>query len=166
MKWLKENSVIKPHPGVDRKQMIDDLQEKFQFQGMKGGVVGIDPKLRKRQQLEELMNKAPVTRKTKQTFVLPDYAAEYYAERYGKTLDPSSLNKYAPSEAGLSTVDEQNAELEDLFSDVVKEIEERQSYLTEISKIGKSKDIEARVKNEIVERIAELQKIREMQRKA
>eukprot|EP00343_Euplotes_focardii_P004351 CAMPEP_0205813006 /NCGR_PEP_ID=MMETSP0205-20121125/17639_1 /ASSEMBLY_ACC=CAM_ASM_000278 /TAXON_ID=36767 /ORGANISM="Euplotes focardii, Strain TN1" /LENGTH=197 /DNA_ID=CAMNT_0053094611 /DNA_START=108 /DNA_END=698 /DNA_ORIENTATION=- len=153
------NRVVKPMPGVDRKQMIDDLQDKFQFQGMKGGIVGIDPKLRKRQQLEELMRKAPVTRKTKQQFIMPDYAADYYSEKYGKVLDPNSLEKYAPSEGGFSTADVQNAELEDLFNDVVKEIEDRQKYLKDLSKLGDNKDIEERTKNEIIERIAELQKI-------
>ena len=42
-----DNKVLKPHPGRDRKQMIDDLQERFEFQGMKDGVIGIDPKIRK-----------------------------------------------------------------------------------------------------------------------
>ena len=163
---LKQNKVPKPRPGVDRKRMIDDLQDKFQFQGMKDAVVGIDPKIRKRQQLEEMMKNAPVSRKTRQTFIIPDYAAEHYAERYGKAFDPKSIDKYAPSEAGFSTVDEQNAELEDLFNQVVEEIEERQKYLADLSKMGNSKDIEKRVKNEIVERIADLQKIREMQRKS
>ncbi|CAI2377382.1 unnamed protein product [Moneuplotes crassus] len=161
----KGKGVVKPRPGVDRKRMIDDLQDKFQFQGMKGAVVGVDPKIRKKQQLEEMMRQAPVTKSTRSGFIVPDYAAEYYAERYGKTLDPSSLKRQAPSEAGYSTVDEQYQELEDLFSDVVKEIEERQDYLKEITKLGGSKDIEERTKREIVERIAELQKIRTMQKK-
>ena len=61
--------------------------------------------------------------------------------------------------------DEQDQELEDLFDSVVEEIEERQQYLDEVIAIGGRKDIEQRVKNEIVERIAELQKIREIQNK-
>jgi len=161
----KENKNIKPKPGVNRKRMIDDLQDRFQFQGMKDAVVGIDPKIRERQQLEELMKNAPVTRKTKQSFMVPDYAAKYYSEKYGKAFDPHSLDKLTPSEAGYSTVDEQNAELEDLFTQVVEEVEERQKHLNDISKLGNNKDIEKRVKDEIVERIADLQKIREMQRK-
>lgn len=40
------------------------------------------------------------------------------------------------SDAGYSTVDEQNAELEQLFDDVVKEIEDRQKYLEELSSMG------------------------------
>lgn len=159
------NRVVKPHPGMDRKRMIDDLQDKFQFQGMKDAVVGVDPKLRKKQQLEEMMRDAPVTKSTRSGFIMPEYAAEYYAERYGKTLDPNSLKKQTPSEAGFSTADEQYLELEGIFDDVVREIEERQNYLKEITKIGRSKDIEDRTKREIVERIAELQKIRAMQKK-
>ena len=133
----KDNKVIKPKPGVDRKRMIDDLQERFQFQGMKDAVIGIDPKIRKRQQLEELIQKAPVSRKTKPSFKIPDYAAKYYEDKYGKALDPKSLEKYEPSEAGLSTVDQQNAELEEIFDQVVDEINERQKHLREISKLGK-----------------------------
>ena len=63
-------------------------------------------------------------------------------------------------------ITQQDDELEDLFESVVEEIEERQNYLEKIQGIGgKTKDIEERLKNEIVDRIAELQRIREIQRK-
>ena len=110
------------------------------------------------------MKDKPVARKTKKKFILPKYANDYYMQKYGKALDPKTLA--APSEAGFSTVDEQNAELEGIFNDVVREIEERQKHLDDMGKLGHNKEVENRVKNEIVERIADLQKIREMQRKA
>jgi len=55
----------------------------------------------------------------------------------------------------------QDAELEDLFSSVVEEIEERQEHL---EKMGDDCDkaTAARIKGEICSRIAELQKIREL----
>ena len=45
---------------------------------------------------------------------------------------------------------------------MVEEIEERQEYLDKVIEVGGRKDIEQRLKNEIVERVAELQKIREL----
>lgn len=62
-----------------------------------------------------------------------------------------------------TTKEEQDEELEELFDSIVDEIEERQEYLEHIMAAGGKKDIEARTKNEIVERIGELQKIRELQ---
>lgn len=64
-----------------------------------------------------------------------------------------------------ATKEEQDEELEDLFDSVVEEIEERQEYLDKIQEVGagaSSKEIEGRIKAEIVERIGELQKIREL----
>lgn len=62
-----------------------------------------------------------------------------------------------------ATKEEQDEELEDLFDSVVDEIEERQEYLDRINEsVGSNKEIENRIKGEIVERIGELQKIREL----
>lgn len=59
---------------------------------------------------------------------------------------------------------QQDAELEDLFESVVEEIEERQEYL---EKMGTDCDkaTQSRIKGEIVARIGELQRIRELQSK-
>ena len=64
------------------------------------------------------------------------------------------------------TKEEQDDELEDLFDSVVDEIEERQEYLDTLQEGVGKKDIEARIKNEIVSRIGELQKIRELQNRS
>ena len=56
----------------------------------------------------------------------------------------------------------QDAELEDLFDSVVEEIEERQQHLEDLGD-GIDRNIETRVKNEIVDRIGELQRIRNLQ---
>ena len=50
-----------------------------------------------------------------------------------------------------------------MFESVVEEIEERQEYLESVMECGGNKEVEARVKGEIVARIGELQKIRELQ---
>jgi hypothetical protein len=54
--------------------------------------------------------------------------------------------------------------LEDLFESIIEEIEERQEF---IEKMGPDCDkaTQARIKNEITSRIAELQRIRELQSK-
>ncbi len=59
----------------------------------------------------------------------------------------------------------QDAELDDLFESVIEEIEERQEF---IEKMGADCDkaTQTRIKNEICERIAELQRIRDLQSKA
>ena len=45
------------------------------------------------------------------------------------------------------------------------EIEERQQFLEEMTKNGTNKEVESRMKKEIVDRIGELQKIKELQNK-
>lgn len=59
------------------------------------------------------------------------------------------------------------AELNGLFDAVCEEIEERQNYLEEIDALGIADDAEmkktrARIKKEITERVAELQKINKL----
>ena len=58
---------------------------------------------------------------------------------------------------------QQEEELEDLFESVIEEIEERQEHLDSIIQAGGNSEIEKRLKHEIVERVAELQRIRELQ---
>jgi hypothetical protein len=63
-------------------------------------------------------------------------------------------------------LNEQDAELEDLFDSVVGEIEERQLHLEKLEQIGGvTKGQEEKIKKEIVDRIGELQKIRELQQR-
>jgi hypothetical protein len=53
--------------------------------------------------------------------------------------------------------------LESMFDQIVKEIEERQTFLQEMEELGEcTEEVEARIKAEIVERISDLQKIREL----
>ena len=89
-------------------------------------------------------------------------ALQHYQEKYGKA--PSDLLSMRPKTKEEYRT-EQDQELEDLFDSIVDEIEDRQVYLDQIQKIGGQKEVEKRMKSEIVERIAELQKIREIQNK-
>ena len=60
---------------------------------------------------------------------------------------------------------QQVEELQELFDEIVAEIEERQSFLEEMSKHGINKEVEARMKKEITDRVGELQRIKELQQK-
>jgi len=62
------------------------------------------------------------------------------------------------------TKEEEDDELEKLYEDIEKEIEERQNYLEEIAPLDEPK-LKEKVKKEIVERVAELQKIIQMLRR-
>ena len=61
-------------------------------------------------------------------------------------------------------------EYEELFDKIVEEIEERQSFLKKMNEMAmeargahlKNKEIEKKMKGEIAERIAELQRLREL----
>ena len=88
------------------------------------------------------------------TFIIPQYALEHFEAKYGRKVDSGILKK----PAAVS----QDEQLEELFDEIAAEIEERIAYLKEIESIGKSPEIEQRIKNEVAERIGELQKIREM----
>lgn len=54
-------------------------------------------------------------------------------------------------------------DLESMFDQIVKEIEERQEFLMEMERLGEcTEEVEGRIKAEIAERISDLQKIREL----
>ena len=63
------------------------------------------------------------------------------------------MQQHPKSKAAIKS--EQDEELEDLFESVVEEIEERQHHLEDLGEMA-DRNIEARIKNEIVERIGEL----------
>lgn len=59
----------------------------------------------------------------------------------------------------------QEKELQDLFDQIIYEIEDRQQFLEDMTKNASNPEVEARMKKEIVERVGELQKIKELQEK-
>ena len=80
---------------------------------------------------------------------------KHYEEKYGKNpaawllAQPSNIQEHRS---------QQDRELEDLFDQIVFEVEERQMHLEEVTQGGKkpNREIEARIKAEIVDRIGEL----------
>ena len=81
---------------------------------------------------------------------------KHYEEKYGVNPAHFLLSQPQNLEQARSKQDE---ELEDLFEQIIYEIEERQQFLEEC---GNNKEVENRMKKEIVDRIAELQKIKEL----
>jgi len=152
-----ENFYSKPdvplNKGVNRKQLVEDLQAKFKKQRgalPKGAELPLyqpDPQ----EVLEEISEEELKQRALKK---IPKKLVAYTYEKPKKDEDEKK---------GMSK-SEQQQELEQLYEDVVAEIEERQQYLEEINHLDEPK-IKERVKKEIVDRVAELQKIIQMLRK-
>ena len=76
------------------------------------------------------------------------------------TRDKESLQGVFKSKK-MNKVEDEDNELSELFGKVVKEIEERQKYLEDISAFKKP-ELKARIKKEIIERVAELEKINKL----
>ena len=89
-------------------------------------------------------------------------AMKHYEEKYGK--NPAEYLLSQPTSL-LQAQTEQDRELQDLFDQITIEIEERQKFLEDMTKQGPNKEVEDRMKREIVDRIGELQKIKELQYK-
>jgi len=89
-------------------------------------------------------------------------AMKHYEEKYGK--NPGKF-LFTQSNNAKETRTQQDEELSDLFDTVIMEIEERQQFLEEMTKSGHNKEVETRMKKEIVDRIGELQKIKELMNK-
>jgi len=96
-------------------------------------------------------------------FKIAQKALQHYEDKYGK--NPGDLLRGRPA-THEEQLDEQDAELEDLFDSVVQEIEDRQGHLDRLERAGgATKEQEERFKKEIVDRVGELQKIRELQKR-
>ena len=81
---------------------------------------------------------------------------KHYEDKYG--VNPANFLLSLPQNIEQART-KQDEELEDLFDQIIYEIEERQQFLEEC---GNNKEVENRMKKEIVDRIAELQKIKEL----
>lgn len=89
-------------------------------------------------------------------------ALQHYEEKYGSGKSNEILRLLQQPSDAKHVRSAQDDELEDLFMSVVEEIEERQEFL---EKMGSDCDkaTQLRMKGEIVARIGELQRIKELQ---
>lgn len=145
--------VVPANKGVNRKKMVDELQNKFKKQR------GALPKA------AELPLYEP-----EEGEVLEEIDEEELQKRALQKVPKNKLKfiyerpkDEQENKKGI-TKDEEEEELEKLYEEIEQEIEERQNYLEEIAHLDEPK-IKERVKKEIIERVAELQKIIKMLRK-
>jgi len=134
--------------GKDRKKMIANLQAKFKKQ--RGALPkGAELPLYEEQEGEVL---GELTEEELKQKALQKVPKKYLTYTYDK---PKDNNK-----KGL-TKEEGDEELDQLYAEIEQEIEERQNYLEEITHLDEPK-LKEKIKKEIVERVAELQKIIQM----
>lgn len=138
--------------GRDRNQMKEYLQDKFKY--------AEDEKLQQCQQLDDgeqekieyaLNARMRIEAIKKNKIILPPKQKTDEDRDYSKPVEGQENNRKL-------------AELNGLFDAVCEEIEERQKYLEEIETLGleddaRMKQNKGRIKNEITDRVAELQKI-------
>ena len=153
--------------GVDRNAMIEELQEIHRF----GDKKVMDKALAMEQENRELAKLRPAQLDNKQR-LRSKYASQnaknamkHYEEKFG--MNPADFLLNQPTTANQIQT-KQDEELHDLFDQIIYEIEDRQQHLEDITKGGtvQNKQVETQMKKEIVDRIAELQKIKELQMKS
>jgi hypothetical protein len=131
----------RPKEGKDRYRMIEELQNKQRKVKFPGAPAHDDPNrpLLDHQQMTKIEESLKAKReKLEKRFML--------AETKSSTDDKQR------------TPEDERAELNQLFDEVVAEIEDRQEYLSHLERLGR-KDLQVKVKQEIVERISDLEKI-------
>lgn len=145
--------------------MIEELQEINRFGDKKRLEEQLAREAKHKAEMEAL-SQQPIDNATRLRYKynkqIPPNAIKHYEEKYGKS--PAAYALSQPTSLAQAQSD-QDDELNDLFDQIAIEIEERQQFLEEMTKTGPNKEVEDRMKKEIVERIAELQKIKELQNK-
>lgn len=132
--------------GVDRGKMINILQDKFKYaREPQGPSLTEEEEAKIQQAVEAQMRQASKKNYFGTQGLVPDRVTN-------DKLPQSKLDQFES---------EHLAELDDLFDAVMQEIEERQNYLAEIQDLD-MEDSKEKVKQEIVSRVAELQKINKM----
>lgn len=148
----------------DRKALIEDLQEHMQFKDKAELERHIAAqKAAYEKATTEYVMDDKTRRQQRFKSKISANSLVHYEEKYGAKT--SEIMKLLQKPSDMKHVKSaQDAELEDLFDSVVEEIEERQEFL---EKMGKDidKPTQSRIKGEIVTRIGELQRIREIQSK-
>jgi len=138
---------IPPNKGVNRKELVKNLQEKFKkSRGAlpKGAELPeLNPELL--EELEKELNEEEIKQRALKK--VPQKNLTFINKKPDENQEKKPMTK-----------EEEDAELEALYEQVEKEIEERQQYLEEISHLDEP-ELKKKIKNEIVERISELEKI-------
>ena len=136
--------------GVDRVGMISNLQEKFKYANKNTGP-DLSPE-------EEAKIKEAVDAQMRRA------AKKNYFGNYGmggESKETANQKKQDGTNAEGKFETKALADLNSLFDEVIEEIEERQRYLAEIDGLDMESTKE-KVKQEVISRVAELQKINRM----
>lgn len=141
----KERAAFIPqNRGVNRKDMISTLQDKFKYAQDKNL-----PKLSQEEEMKiQLAVEAQMRRVSKKNY----FGAHGLVDPQQEGPEPVPQGDFESQEL---------ADLNALFDEVIGEIEERQKYLAETEGLD-MKDTRETVKTEILTRVAELQKINAM----
>ncbi|CAK79455.1 unnamed protein product (macronuclear) [Paramecium tetraurelia] len=134
--------------GQDRKKLIEQLQRVFKY---------------KRGALPKGAELPEINIKNDDAFLKDsETTSNAIKKMHKKDLYFTGLKSDNQSDATTLQGDPQ-IELEVLFSSIMKEIEERQEFLQEIEHLNEPK-LKQRIKDEIIERVAELQKVQDLRR--
>lgn len=147
----KERALYIPlNRGKDRVAMISNLQDTFKYANQpKGPQLTAEEEAKIQQAVQAQMRRA---------------GKKNYFGNYGIcgiSKEEEELQKQQDINQDGKFDSKALAELNSLFDDVIKEIEERQKYLTEIEDLD-MESAKEKVKQEIVGRVSELQKINKM----
>ncbi len=126
------------NPPKNRKADIEKLQDNFQFQERK-----VMPQGARMPGIKAEVNKEDIYAKK----------SDYYFEE-----EPSKKEKYKPKEFKK----DKRGEMEYLYSQIMKEIDERYKHIDEMKALGKGKEIESVLLTEIKDRINELKYLEKM----
>lgn len=134
----------KPKEGKDRNRMIEELQNKIRRVKLSGKTAFDDPS-------RPLINGQDIAK--------IEASLNAKRERLEKRFMLAEVKTSKQEEE--RTPEDDRAELNQLFDEIVAEIEERQEYLSDLERLGR-KDLQSHVKQEIIERISDLEKITKM----
>jgi hypothetical protein len=142
----ERKAYVPANKGVDRRNMIHNLQDKFKYAGKNNGPeLTTEEELKIHQAVEAQMRRV---------------AKKNYFGTHGIINEhPPGQEPKVPSQGKYES--QELNDLNELFDEVIGEIEERQQYLAEVDRLEMN-DTKEKVKQEIVNRVAELQKINKM----
>ncbi|KAM3129771.1 hypothetical protein pb186bvf_018162 [Paramecium bursaria] len=130
--------------GRDRKQLIEELQRIFKYK--RGGL----PKGAELPEVKYEVNE-------------DDAKTSAIRKTHKKNLHFTGLKQ--DNQSDVTTLQgDPIIELEILYTQIIKEIEERQEFLDEIQHLDEPK-LKQKIKDEIIERVSELQKVQELRQK-
>lgn len=139
---MQRNPFVPTNRGVNRKNLIENLQQKFKY--LRGGL----PKAAELPFIDE-------NKMTYNEEMIKTQASKRVGLKHKNFTGLPRRDSKAEEETAASTFDDPVAECNHLFDQIMQEIEERQEYLESINHL-KEAALKKKIKSEIIERVAEL----------